>query len=64
MKKIRVPSPTLEEQEQIATFLDEKCSEIDAAIEEKKKQLETLEQYKKSLIFEYITGKKRVKEKP
>ena len=64
MKKIRVPSPTLEEQERIATFLDEKCSEIDAAIEEKKKQLETLEQYRKSLIFEYITGKKRVKEKP
>lgn len=61
MKKIRVPSPTLEEQEQIAAFLDERCSEIDAAIEEKKKQLETLEQYKKSLIFEYVTGKKQVK---
>ena len=40
--------------------LDEKCSEIDATIADKQKQLETLDEYKKSLIFEYVTGKKEV----
>lgn len=52
--------PPLSEQQAIASFLDEKCSEIDATIAEKQKQLETLEEYKKSLIFEYVTGKKEV----
>lgn len=52
--------PSLEEQKKIASYLDDKCSEIDATIAEKQKQLETLEEYKKSLIFEYVTGKKEV----
>ena len=52
--------PPISEQKAIADYLDEKCSEIDAAIAEKQKQLETLEEYKKSLIFEYVTGKKEV----
>lgn len=52
--------PSLPEQKKIADYLDEKCSEIDSAIEDKQKQLETLEEYKKSLIFEYVTGKKEV----
>ncbi len=52
--------PPLSEQKAIASYLDEKCSEIDAIIAEKQKQLETLEDYKKSLIFEYVTGKKEV----
>lgn len=52
--------PSIKEQEQIVSYLDEKCSDIDATIAEKKKQLETLEDYKKSLIFEYVTGKKEV----
>ena len=52
--------PPESEQEQIADYLDAKCSEIDLLIEEKNKQLETLEQYKKSLIYEYVTGKKEV----
>lgn len=52
--------PPISEQQAIASYLDEKCSEIDATIAEKKKQLETLEEYKKSLIFEYVTGKKEV----
>lgn len=47
-------------QKEIVKYLDEKCSEIDGAIEEKKEQLDTLEQYKKSLIYEYVTGKKEV----
>lgn len=59
-KQIIVPFPSLEEQKIIADYLDTKCTEIDNAILEKKKQLETLEQYKKSLIYEYVTGKKEV----
>lgn len=55
-----MPVPSLPEQKAIASYLDEKCSEIDATIAEKQKQLETLEEYKKSLIFEYVTGKKEV----
>lgn len=58
--KIKVPLPPQNDQIQIADYLDKKCSKIDLAIEEKNKQLETLEQYKKSLIYEYVTGKKEV----
>ena len=52
--------PPLSEQKAIADYLDEKCSEIDATIADKQRQLETLDEYKKSLIFEYVTGKKEV----
>lgn len=55
-----VAIPPLEEQQQIADYLDSKCSEIDAIIQTKKEQLETLAEYKKSLIYEYVTGKKEV----
>ena len=55
-----IPVPPLSEQKEIADYLDEKCSEIDAVIADKQKQLETLDEYKKSLIFEYVTGKKEV----
>ena len=51
---------SLDEQHQIADFLDQKCSEIDQTISEKQQQLETLAEYKKSLIYEYVTGKKEV----
>ena len=54
------PVPPFEEQRQIADFLDQKCSEIDQTISEKQLQLETLAEYKKSLIYEYVTGKKEV----
>ena len=57
---IYTPKPPLSEQQQIADYLDKKCSEIDSVIASKQKQLETLEEYKKSLIFEYVTGKKEV----
>lgn len=53
-----IPVPPLSEQKEIADYLDEKCSEIDSVIADKQKQLETLDEYKKSLIFEYVTGKK------
>jgi type I restriction enzyme, S subunit len=44
----------------IAKNLEKKCTEIDSAIEDKKMQMQILEQYKKSLIYEYVTGKKEV----
>lgn len=52
--------PPEDEQNKIANILDKKCYEIIKAINDKKQQLETLEQYKKSLIYEYVTGKKEV----
>ena len=57
---IKAPNPPYEEQVQIAEFLDKKCTEISRVIEDKNKQLATLDEYKKSLIFEYVTGKKEV----
>lgn len=55
-----VPVPPVEVQESIAKYLDKKCTEIDACIDDKQRQLEVLEEYKKSLIYEYVTGKKEV----
>lgn len=52
--------PPLKEQKEIADYLDKKCADIDAIITSKQKQLETLDAYKKSIIFEYVTGKKEV----
>lgn len=46
--------------EKIAAFLDSKCSEIDTIISSKQHQLEILASYKKSLIYEYVTGQKEV----
>lgn len=57
---IYVPNPIKEEQQQIADFIDTKCSEIDTLIADKKRQLDILADYKKSLIYEYVTGKKEV----
>lgn len=58
--RLMVFEPTIEEQNAIVEYLKEKCDEIDLAIAEKKQQIETIEEYKKSLIFEYVTGKKEV----
>ena len=61
IKTLHVLLPkTKEEQQQIADFLDTKCSEIDSLIADKKRQLDILADYKKSLIYEYVTGKKEV----
>ena len=57
---IKAPNPPYEEQVQIAEFLDKKCVEINLVIEDKNRQLATLDEYKISLIFEYVTGKKEV----
>lgn len=58
--KLMVYYPPLDEQQEIADYLDSKCSEIEQIIADKKSQIETLDGYKKSLIFEYVTGKKEV----
>lgn len=50
----------IEEQMEISNYLNERCSEIDTIISDKKKQLEVIAEYKKSLIYEYVTGKKEV----
>lgn len=52
--------PPFVEQQEIAEYLDNKCAEIEQIIEDKKSQIETLDGYKKSLIFEYVTGKKEI----
>lgn len=53
--------PDINEQKGIVNYLDKQCSKIDSIIESKKEQLSKIEQHKKSLIYEYVTGKKRVK---
>lgn len=52
--------PSISEQRQIVSYLDEQTSRIDKLIENKTKVIEELEDYKKSLIYEYVTGKKEV----
>lgn len=58
--KLLLLEPTTVEQQQIADYLDIKCSEIDTLIADKKRQLDILADYKKSIIYEYVTGKKEV----
>ena len=58
--KQKIPVPSLDEQIEIANYLDSKCSAIDQAITDKTQQIETLKAYKSSLIYEYVTGKKQV----
>ena len=48
------------EQKEIVLYLDKKCAEIDSIIETKKEQLTVLGEYKKAIIYEYVTGKKEV----
>lgn len=55
-----LPMPSMLEQQQIVSFLDSKCSEIDALLQNYEDQIATLAEYKKSLIYEYVTGKKEV----
>lgn len=61
LSNISVILPSLEQQQDIASFLDTRCAEIDSIIKGKEKQIEEQKEYKKSLIYEYVTGKKRVK---
>ena len=57
---IKTCAPPLAEQKCIAAFLDVRCDEIDALIAKKQQYLTEIENYKKSLIYEYVTGKKEV----
>lgn len=52
--------PLQNEQQEIVAYLDQKCAEIDKLIEKKEQLVSELESYKKSLIYEYVTGKKEV----
>ena len=61
-KQISIPFPSMEEQQEIADYLDEKCSEIDSLINIKLSKIDSLKEYKKSIIYEYVTGKKEVTE--
>ena len=58
--RLMIFEPSYDEQVDIANYLDAKCAEIDDTIVKKQEQLSTLEAYKKSLIYEYVTGKKEV----
>ena len=58
--RIMVSTPSYEEQQEIAAYLDEKCAAIDSLIASKEALITELEAYKKSLIFEYVTGKKDI----
>ncbi len=60
LKKILLPIPPMEEQREIVNYLTEKCTTIDALISEKGALITELEAYKKSMIFEVVTGKRRV----
>lgn len=55
-----IPFPTISEQHSITDYLDRKCSEIDELISIKQQKIEKLKDYKKSLIFECVTGKRKV----
>ncbi len=58
-----IPNPCKDEQQEISAYLDAKCAEIDRIIEKKEQLIEELGSYKKSLIYEYVTGKKEVTQK-
>lgn len=58
--RIQVVLPNRGDQKKIVEYLQQKCEDISMLIADKKQQLETLEEYKKSLIYEYVTGKKEV----
>ena len=60
LKKFKFALPDQNEMEFILNKLDSECTEIDSIIADKQKQLETLAEYRKSLIYEYVTGKKEV----
>ena len=60
LQNIWVPLPDFEEQQEIATYIRSKCAEIDALIAKKEQLVKELESYKKSLIYEVVTGKREM----
>ena len=55
-----LPVPPLQEQKEIAEHLDVKMQQIDSLIAIKQEKIKELHEYKKCIIYEYVTGKKRV----
>lgn len=60
LKELLYPKPSIDEQEEFASFIDNKIQLLDELIEKKETLLIELENYKKSVIYEYVTGKKEV----
>lgn len=60
--QVRLYTVPMDEQKEIADWLDKKCNSIDTLISQKEEIVQELEEYKKSLIYEYVTGKKEVPE--
>lgn len=61
LRSIQLPIPSIDEQSEIVAYLNEKTAAIDSLIQKKEHLISELEAYKKSLIYEYVTGKKEVK---
>lgn len=57
---MQVVCPPIDERKAIADYLDEKCADIDALIATKQQKIDSLKEYKKSIIYEYVTGKREV----
>lgn len=64
VKNVYIPLPPLSEQQSIASYLDTKCSEIDSLVAIKQQKIEMLKDYKKSVVFEAVTGKMTIGETP
>ena len=60
IERLKIFLPNIETQKEIADYLDKKCNAIDTAVEQKQKLIVKLTEYKKSLIYECVTGKKEV----
>ena len=57
-----IPIPPIEEQKDIVIYIKEKCADIDSLIQTKQSKIDNLKEYKKSIIYEYVTGKREVNE--
>ena len=60
LSELLYPVPSIDEQQEIVSYIDNTLDKTNAIIAAKKEQMETLEEYKKTLIYEYVTGKKGV----
>jgi type I restriction enzyme S subunit len=58
--QLQLTIPSTSEQQAIADYLDEKCADIDSLIQTKQSKIDSLKEYKKSIIYEYVTGKREV----
>lgn len=58
--RFNIPVPPIEEQQKIVMYIKQKCADIDALIATKQQKINSLKEYKRSIIYEYVTGKKEV----